>query len=140
MRKLIFVVSPLRAEKTDPVWPPLAGVKEPPPHPNLVFAKQTCLRISLTGNVPFAPHVYFTQFLRDEEAMERVIGIQLGLEVLSRADEVFVRLPPWRKHNSTGMLTEIGEAERIAKPVYNVTDELEFRKHILRLQKEAQHE
>lgn len=119
---LIFVCTPLRWQAGDPQ-----------PFSNLRFAEETCRRIATTGAVPFAPHLYFTRFLDDCIIVERNLGIRLGLEVLARADEVFVRLPPWRRDNSSGMLQEIGEAEKIVKPIYNVTDEAEFKRQLERL-------
>ncbi len=123
---LIFVISPLRWQEGDPS-----------PSANLRFVESICREISLTGAIPFAPHLYFTRFLDDCIVAERNLGIKLGLAVLKRADEVFVRRPYWRRENSSGMLQEIGEAERLVKPIYNVTDGEEFTKQLARLREIA---
>jgi hypothetical protein len=44
----------------------------------------------MLGHIPIAPHVYFTQFLREEVESERKLGITLGLELLATCDEIWV--------------------------------------------------
>ena len=38
--------------------------------------------------IPIAPHIYFTQFLNDEDAEDREFGINAGLSLLSECDEL----------------------------------------------------
>ena len=38
--------------------------------------------------VPMCPHIYFTLFLRDDNEVERRIGLILGLQMLKRCKEV----------------------------------------------------
>ena len=49
-----------------------------------------CRILSTLGFLPLAPHLYFTQFLKDEEKQERNTGIQLGMQWLEEADELWV--------------------------------------------------
>ena len=39
--------------------------------------------------IPIAPHIYFTQFLNDEDAEDREFGINAGLSLLSECDELW---------------------------------------------------
>ena len=41
------------------------------------------------GCIPIAPHIYFTQFLKDEIAEEREFGLNAGLSLLSGCDELW---------------------------------------------------
>lgn len=43
-----------------------------------------------TGRVPVAPHLYFPQFLDEENPNERMNGIEMGLELMDVCDEVYV--------------------------------------------------
>lgn len=43
-----------------------------------------------TGRVPIAPHLYFPQFLDEENPNERMNGIEMGLELMDVCDEVYV--------------------------------------------------
>ena len=58
------------------------------------------------GVLPLAPHLYFTQFLKDEDAQERATGIRFGMEWLEAADEVWV----FGESISEGMAAEIKRA------------------------------
>ncbi|MCL1903692.1 MAG: hypothetical protein FWF94_04670 [Oscillospiraceae bacterium] len=60
------------------------------------------------GKVPFAPHLYFTQFLDDGISEERERGINCGLEVLSHCSEIWV----FGDKITEGMLAEIDYAEQ----------------------------
>lgn len=39
--------------------------------------------------IPIAPHIYFTQFLNDENAEDRAFGLEAGLSLLSECDELW---------------------------------------------------
>ena len=39
--------------------------------------------------IPIAPHIYFTQFLNDENAEDREFGLKAGLSLLSECDELW---------------------------------------------------
>lgn len=58
---------------------------------NIAKAAEYCRWAMTThGALPIAPHIYFTQFLDDNSAAERELGIRAGLELLRDCDEVFV--------------------------------------------------
>ena len=75
---------------------------------NTEFAKQCCLEVIKAGKTPFAPHLFFTQFLNDDIPQERERGISCGLEVLSLCSEIWV----FGDNISDGMLAEIEYAEQ----------------------------
>ena len=72
--KIVFICSPLRG-----------NIEE-----NLRKAKEYCREEVLKGNVPIAPHVYFTQFLDEHDETERNMGIVCGIELLKICDEMRV--------------------------------------------------
>lgn len=69
---------------------------------NIDKAKGYCRDIILQGNIPIAPHIYFTQFLDDTKEEERTIGMEAGIELLKLCDELWV----YGEH-SYGMQKEI---------------------------------
>jgi hypothetical protein len=89
---LVFVCSPYRGD-----------IKR-----NIRYAQECCSYEIALGNTPFAPHLYFPQFTEDDD-----VGIQHGLEVLSRCDELHC----WEKQVTAGMRIEIDYAESIGMPV-----------------------
>ena len=99
-RKKIFVCSPY-------------GGKEK----NLTKAKAICralLQDKKNGGIPFAPHVFFTQFLNESDPLERSAGIDAGLAVMEFHDEVWMFV-----HDgiTAGMMIEEAHAIKIGKPV-----------------------
>lgn len=70
------------------------------------------------GVLPLAPHLYFTQFLKDEDAQERATGIRFGMQWLEAADEVWV----FGETISEGMAVEIKRAHELQKPVCNLPE------------------
>jgi hypothetical protein len=75
---------------------------------NIAFAKRCCLEVIKAGKTPFAPHLYFTQFLDDNIPEERERGINCGLEVLSLCSEIWV----FGDKITEGMQAEIDDAEQ----------------------------
>ncbi len=55
------------------------------------------------GMIPIAPHIYFTQFLNDENAEDREFGIRAGLSLLLGCDELWY----FGESVSRGMADEI---------------------------------
>lgn len=53
-------------------------------------AKKYCKQAILNGCLPIAPHVYFTQFLDDNNESERSAGMSCGLQLLSECEEIWV--------------------------------------------------
>lgn len=81
---------------------------------NKDLARIYCRYTLDTGKVPFAPHLYFTTFLK--EATQRQIGIDCGKAVMAGAcTEVWVFVV--NGYISEGMRQEIDFAIKIGKPL-----------------------
>jgi hypothetical protein len=76
MKKLVYICSPCRGDYEK----------------NLDEARAYCKVIMdcYPDVIPIAPHLYFTQFLRDNIARERSLGMQAGLALLDMSDEIWV--------------------------------------------------
>lgn len=85
---------------------------------NIQRAKTACRILATMGVLPLAPHLYFTQFLKDEDAQERATGIRFGMQWLEAADEVWV----FGETISEGMAVEIKRAHELQKPVCNLPE------------------
>lgn len=70
---------------------------------NIKNAKLYCREIVLSGNLPIAPHIYFTQFLNDENDKERNIAFEINKKLILDCDELWV----FGNELSQGMKTEI---------------------------------
>ena len=79
---------------------------------NIAEACRHCRSAILSGVIPIAPHLYFTQFLDDTVAAERGIGVAAGLEMLTLCEEVWVY-----GAESEGMKAEIAVAKMMGIPV-----------------------
>ena len=95
--KLIYVASPY------------AGDVEK----NVDYAKQACRTVMESGNAFFAPHLLYPAILDDMVPEERQLGIEMGLTMLSRCDELWA----FGSRISAGMQAEIEEADRLGIPV-----------------------
>lgn len=82
---------------------------------NTKRAREYCDEVARRGHVPYAPHLFFTQFLDDTIAEEREAGIRLGLYELAKSDEVWAFIPP--AGPSEGMRREMDLARMIGIPV-----------------------
>ena len=110
--KKIFVCSPYRSTAEDP------KCQKNQLEANICRAKTACRILSTLGFLPLAPHLYFTQFLKDEEKKERETGMKLGLHWLEQADELWV----FGDTVSEGMAAEIQKANELNKPVRNLPE------------------
>lgn len=88
------------------VCSPYGGKRE-----NVKRAINYCLMETELGNTPFAPHCFYPLFM-DEET-DRYVAIQMGLEMLDRADAIHV----WGDKITEGMQMEIDYAEEHGIPV-----------------------
>ena len=95
--KLIYVASPY------------AGDVEK----NVEYAKQACRTVMESGHANFAPHLLYPAVLDDSVPEERQAGIEMGLTLLYRCDELWAFGPTV----SSGMQAEIAEAEQLRIPV-----------------------
>ena len=96
MEKLIYICSPYKGNVVK----------------NTKFAIECC-KYAMPHGIPFAPHLYFTQFLDDRNPEEREKGLEYGLQILEMCDEVWV----FGEHISEGMGREIRTAEKLGKAV-----------------------
>jgi hypothetical protein len=86
---------------------------------NIAFAKQACRYVMEQGHAFFAPHLLYPQLLDDANPQERQAGIDMGLAILSRCDELWVcgdRISP-------GMVQEIEQAKRLGIPIQYISTE-----------------
>ena len=84
--KIIYICSPLKGDYEK----------------NIFNAKMYCREVAIQGNIPIAPHIYFTEFLDDTKQEERELGMKYGIELLKMCDELWVYGKP-----SEGMQKEI---------------------------------
>lgn len=80
---------------------------------NLHKAKIYCSKAVDEGYLPIAPHLYFPQFLDDENESEREKGIDMGIDLMRTcATEV------WFFGDFTeGMLKELAVAKELLLPI-----------------------
>ena len=90
--KKIYICSPFRGNVAE----------------NIEKALHYCRKVALAGDMPIAPHLYFTQFLDNAKPDERNIGLKFGLELVKLCDKVYVYGEP-----SEGMQAEIELAEKL---------------------------
>ena len=88
--KLIFVCSPFAGD--------IEG--------NIAKARRYCRFVMEQGDVPFAPHLLFPQFLDDSDPAERKTGIDMGLLALESCSELWA----FGSELSPGMVIEIEKA------------------------------
>ena len=82
---------------------------------NIVHARRECRKAVELGYNPLASHLFYTQFLNDNNPSERETGLRLGLEMLGLCEELWV----CSEHISGGMKAEIEQAKQLGiKIVY----------------------
>lgn len=89
---------------------------------NVARAHRYCLFAAKNEVVPLAPHTIFTQWLDDNDKEEREAGIYLGLELLTRCDELWV----FGGRITEGMEKEIATASNLGKPMLYFNDRCEM--------------
>ena len=60
------------------------------PEGNTEKAKRYCRYATQAGYMPFAPHLFFPQFLRDELPRERELGLSMAMVMLAKCTELWV--------------------------------------------------
>jgi len=91
-RKVVFICSPYAGD--------IEG--------NVMRSKRYA-RFALTeGAVPIIPHLMYPQFLQDDDKEDRKLGIEMGLILLTRCDELWV----FGSKVSQGMAIEIKKAKQ----------------------------
>ena len=104
-QKMVFICSPYRADEADPLEQAKAIQR------NIELARKGCRIAVERGFIPFAPHLFFPQFLNEEG--ERSIGIMMGIQLLSLCDELWVL----GRKVTDGMAKEISYARNLGIPV-----------------------
>lgn len=97
--KRVYICSPLRG-----IPDPDPGIQALNVARNMGVAALLCLFASRDGVAPFAPHLFYTQFLDDARPNEREAGIRAGLSFLQSCAEMWVYT---RLGISEGMKLEI---------------------------------
>lgn len=85
---------------------------------NLKKAAAYCHAAAEAGAVPIAPHLYFSAYLDDRIPEERTAGMEMGLHILKRCDELWVFGTP-----TEGMRREIKLAESRHIPILYIPEE-----------------
>lgn len=104
------VVNVLKEQRKRPYMPkvfissPYAGDTEQ----NTLNARRYCAFAVKSGYIPFAPHLFFVQFLSDAVPEERELGVFMGMVFLDGCKEVWV----FGERISPGMAREIARAEK----------------------------
>lgn len=101
--KLIYVASPY------------AGDVEK----NTESAKRACRHVMNEGHAFFAPHLLYPQLLDDLNPQERQAGLDMGLEVLRKCDELWC----YGDRISPGMAREIEQAKNFGIPIQTISSE-----------------
>lgn len=73
-------------------------------------ARYFCRRVVEAGHQPVAPHLFYTQFINDNDPKDRGRGLRFGLEDLKTADEFLIVAIDGRI--SDGMAGELVEISR----------------------------
>jgi hypothetical protein len=98
----VYICSPLRPVSTDPILRANELID------NLKLAKEACTFAALRGCESVAPHLFYPQFLNDEDEVERALGMELGIRALRAFDELWIM----SCRISSGMSAEIKEAQK----------------------------
>ena len=87
---------------------------------NISRAHEYCAYAAGCGVIPLAPHTIFTNYLDDTNPEQRQKGLDMGLELLKRCDEMWIM----GGAVSEGMKGEIALAEKEHIPRLYVSDEI----------------
>lgn len=79
---------------------------------NLNLAKFAARVLIGSGYIPIAPHLYFPQFLDDNDQYERIKGIKMGVELMKECDRMWII----GTTITNGMEYEINEAKKAKVP------------------------
>lgn len=107
MDKKVFICSPFASTAKD------KDEKRKEVIDNIKNAQAASLYAVLEGDIPYTPHLYFPQFLDDNDQDCRELGQLLGLMWLKECDELWVI----GRHISEGMKKEIEMAKKLDIPV-----------------------
>ena len=88
-------------------------------------ARRYCRFAVRQKKIPFASHLFFPQFMNDNDPTERGIGLQLGISYIFHCKEVWV----FGDTISNGMQAEIDAARRMNKKIRYFTEDMEEKTH-----------
>ena len=80
---------------------------------NIKLAKLAAGLVIFRGDIPIIPHLYFSQFLKEDNQPERIEGIKMGVELMKDCDELWIV----GTNITAGMEFELKTAEEIKIPV-----------------------
>ena len=80
---------------------------------NAKRAKGYCRFAVSKGCIPLAPHLHYPQFMDENDAEQRLLGLRFALILLGRCDELWV----FGDRISHGMSKEISKAKRRGMPI-----------------------
>lgn len=103
--KMVYIASPLHRDYNT----------------NIKKAVEYCRLAGERGVLPLAPHIIFSQWCNDTVPQQREQGLQLGLALLEKADELWIM----GEKISEGMRGEISFATEQGIPAYHITNPLE---------------
>lgn len=103
--KMVYIASPLRGNYNT----------------NIKNAVEYCRLAGERGVLPLAPHIIFSQWCNDTVPQQREQGLQLGLALLEKSDELWIM----GEKISEGMRGEISFAMEHGIPAYHITNPLE---------------
>lgn len=83
---------------------------------NVAFAEWACRYEIEQGNLPIAPHLYLPRFLDDNNVEDRLLALEIGLELLKKCDAILT----FGDYISEGMKHELELAKRKGIPHYRV--------------------
>lgn len=104
-RPLVFICSPFSGDELK----------------NAENARRYCRFAVDRGFVPFAPHLFFPQFMDESDEDERETGIFMGIILLTKCAELWV----FGERITRGMAQEIRKAESHSMPVRYFTADCE---------------
>lgn len=76
-------------------------------------ARLYCKVLAGEGDLPIAPHIYFTQFMNDNNEDQRKLALEFNTQLIDFCDEMYV----FGDEISSGMQFEIDYAKERNKPV-----------------------
>ena len=104
--KRVFICSPYRADTDEEL------------QANLVYARELCHVALRNDYAPFAPHLIYTQFLDDNDPVERSEGVRAGCIFMQACQELWFGT---KRGLSEGMKFEIDHAIKwLGIPIFGV--------------------
>ena len=92
---------------------------------NVLNARRYCRFAVQKDCIPIASHLFFPQFMDDNDAKQRDLGLYMATVLLTKCSEVWV----FGRRISSGMAAEIYKAETRGMPIRYFTEEMEEIRH-----------